>query len=102
MAKSKVSNAQLVREFIASKPEATAADVDKHFKGKITKAVIYNTMSLIRGKNGSTKKAKKSTKKAVASDRVELSSLVKAKHFVDECGGIDKAKHLINCFSKLV
>ncbi len=102
MAKKKVNKAQLIKDAMAAKPDASPIEIAKTLKKYgITANYVSNVKSA-----GSPKKKKKrgrpsGKKSTTTSDKVSLGDLVKAKKLADELGGVDKAKSLLDAVAKL-
>ena len=97
MARRKVNKTQAIREAIAAAPGATPKEIAHSLKLlKITPTYVSN----IKSKMKETKK-RKTSKTKKTSTKVDLAELIKAKKMVDDLGGVEKAKEMLDALSKL-
>ncbi len=107
MAKKKadVNKSQLIRDYIAANPKdgpkaITAALKKKRIK--VSESLVGAIKYKKKGKKKRRRKKAAAVAKPVASDKVSLSTLVRAKKMADELGGIEKAKAALAALAKIV
>jgi hypothetical protein len=107
MAKKKagINKSQLIRDHIAANPEDGAKAIIAALKKtgvKVSESLVGAVKYKKKGKKKRRGKKAAAVAKPVASDKVSLSTLVKAKKLSDELGGIEKAKAALAALAKLV
>ena len=103
MAKKKVNKSQAIRDFVEANPEAGPTEVAAALKKEriiVSPAMVSSVKTTSKKKKGrGRKKAARSAKPA--SDKIALSSLIKAKNMAESVGGIEKAQTALAALAKL-
>lgn len=100
-----------IREYLKSKPDAGPTEVRNELKKKgidVAPALVSNVKAAMLGKKRK-KKAKRGkpgpkpggARKAAATDKVSLSSLIEARAFAEKVGGVEQAQELLKALGKL-
>lgn len=103
MAKKKVSKTELIKEALRETPDATPRDIANALKKHgVTATYVSNVKSTMNAKPkrrgrppGTTKAAKKTTRKTAAPSVASSGSLDAAIKFVQQSGGLKAAKQAI-------
>ncbi len=105
--KNGVSKTQAIKDYMKQNREAGPKEVAEGLKAqgiKITPAYVSTVKTGLKSKtktSKATRAKKKSANKPAVSDKVSISSLVQAKKFSEQFGGVEKARELLNALSKL-
>ena len=104
-AKSDVNKTQEVKTYMAKNRKATPKEVAVALTAKgidVTAGYVSTIKSgMKKSKSKKSSQPKKATKKQAPSDKVSISDLVQAKKLVENLGGIEKTKQLLDALSKL-
>lgn len=99
-----VNKSELIRAWRAENPDGTADDCRKamwtQHRVKVTAQSCYTAWSAQR-KRTTPRQTAAQKRKANAADMVSLTALVVVQKFVEEVGGIDKARAALSNLSKL-
>ena len=105
-AKKVVNKSQVIRDYAAKHPKAGPTEITRELAKqgvKVSPPLVSNVLGAAKRKKSKRRVAKKGPGRpaAVASDKVSLDALVNTSKFVEQVGGVDKAKALIKAIEKL-
>jgi Fe2+ or Zn2+ uptake regulation protein len=98
----RTSKSQLIRNYHASNPDATAREIQDALKEqgvKVTSPLVYNVLS--REMKGRKVKRSKAVNGRSNGDSISFEALLEAKKLVASVGSIDEAKRALNTLAKL-
>ena len=91
----KDSKAAKIRAYLASNPDAKAADVVAALKAQRVKVSVAHVYQL-KAANGKPKRRAKAAKGDM------LTALLEAKKLADKLGGVDRAREALNALAKIL
>ncbi|RMF37734.1 MAG: hypothetical protein D6753_17080 [Planctomycetota bacterium] len=116
MAKAEKSKSQLIREYLEKHPDSKTKEIHEAFKSQgVSYQLVAKVASDWRKEQGLTKKkrrrpgrprktagtAAKATTTSKSSQAVDLGSLDEGVRFVEQCGGVNQAKQVLEVISRI-